>query len=138
MKFPDVRTVAVAAVLSIAVAAGSALAGEPQQSPRMEKAKDYIADEQWARAVDVLRAAAADTKEKHRDEALFWLAHSQHQARDLRGAVETINQLERDFPTSRWTKPARSLRVELAQKLRNDEVLWYVANGVPAPTVIPV
>ena len=138
MKLQNVRTLVAAAMIAACVTAAGASAAEPQMSPRMEKAKDYIADEQWVRAVETLRAAAADAKEKHRDEALFWLAHSQHQARDLRGAVETIARLEREFPTSRWTKPAGSLRVELAQKLRNDEVLWYVANGVPAPTVIAV
>ena len=56
----------------------------------MERAKDLIADEQWARAIDELKAAAADPKETNKDEALFWLAHSQNQARDLAGAVETI------------------------------------------------
>ena len=94
----------------------------------MEKAKDYIADEQWPRAIEVLRAASADPKERNRDEALFWLAHSLHQARDLAGAVETIAELERNFPASRWVKPARSLRVELAQKLRRDDVLWWTAT----------
>jgi hypothetical protein len=112
-------------------------AAEPQSSPRMEKAKNYIADEQWSRAIDVLRAASVDAKERSRDEALFWLAHSLHQARDLAGAVETIAQLERRFPASRWVKPARSLRVELAQKLRRDDVLWWAATVPPPPPPAP-
>ena len=80
----------------------------------------------------MLRQAAADAKERNQDEALFWLAHSLHQAQDLGGAVETIAQLERRFPASRWVKPARSLRIEIAQKLRRDDVLWWTARP-PAP-----
>lgn len=106
-------------------------------SPRMEKAKDFIADEQWRRAIDVLTTAAADPKEKNQDEALFWLAHSQHQAGDLAEAVWTISDLERRFPTSRWVKLARSVRVELAQKLGRSDVLWWTVYAPPPPPPPP-
>nr|MBA3640778.1 hypothetical protein [Acidobacteriota bacterium] len=99
-------------------------AGEPGDSQRLERAKDLIADEQWERAIEQLKAAAADAKERNKDEALFWLAHSQHQARDLAAALQTISELEQRHLTSRWVKPARSLRIEIAQKLRRDDVLW--------------
>src|SRR5690606_23029553 len=44
-----------------------------------------------------------------------------------------IARLERQHPTSRWVKPARSLRIEIAQKLRRDDVLWYTAAPPPPP-----
>ena len=122
---------ATAAVLMQAVPALAAI--EPLQSPRLERAKDFIADEHWERAIEQLKAAAADAKERNKDEALFWLAHSQHQARDLAAAVQTISRLEREHPASRWVKPARSLRVEIAQKLRRDDVLWWTATPPPPP-----
>ena len=106
-------------------------------SPRMEKAKDFIADEEWRRAIDVLTTAAADPKEKNQDEALFWLAHCQHQAGDLAEAVGTISDLERRFPTSRWVKLARSVRVELAQKLGRSDVLWWTVYAPPPPPPPP-
>ena len=133
MTYHIIRITLVAAVLAV-FSPGVVLASpEPQTSPRMERAKDFIADEQWPRAIEVLKAAAADAKEKNRDEALFWLAHSQHQTGDLSDAVVTISDLEQKFPTSRWVKPARSLRVELAQKLRRADVLWWTVNTAPAP-----
>ena len=101
------------------------------ESKRMEQAKDLIADEQWVRAIDQLKAAVADPKETNKDEALFWLAHSLNQAHDASGAVETIRRLEREYPASRWVKPARSLRIEIAQRLQRNDVLWY--NAVPPP-----
>ncbi|MEO5896317.1 MAG: HEAT repeat domain-containing protein [Vicinamibacterales bacterium] len=122
-----------AAVFAIAlIAAPAAAAVDEPDSQRLEQAKDYIADEQWMKAIDVLRAAAVDARERNKDEALFWLAHSLHQARDLGGAVQTIAELERRFPASRWVKPARSLRVEIAQTLQRDDVLWWTARP-PAP-----
>jgi hypothetical protein len=110
---------------------------EPLQSPRLERAKDLIAEEQWERAIEQLKAAATDAKERNKDEALFWLAHSQHQARDLAAAVQTISQLERQHPSSRWVKPARSLRIEIAQKLRREDVLWWTATPPPPPASRP-
>src|SRR5205085_5202808 len=96
------------------------------------------ADEQWTRAVTELQAAADDPKEGNRDEALFWLAHSQHQTGDDASALQTIARLERTFPVSRWVHPARSLRVEIAQRLRRDDVLWMLAAQTPPPPVPPV
>src|SRR3954464_11004986 len=103
------------------------------ESKRMEQAKDLIADEQWVRAIDQLKAAVADPKETNKDEALFWLAHSLDQAHDASGAVETIRRLEREYPASRWVKPARSLRIEIAQRLQRNDVLWYTATPPPPP-----
>lgn len=121
---------AVAAVLTVGWLAlpTQAWSAEPLQSPRMERAKDFIAEEQWLRAIEELKAAAADAKEKHRDEALFWLAHSQHQTRDLPGALKTITDLHTGFPRSPWLKPAASLRIEIAQKLNRTDILWGIAQ----------
>lgn len=125
-----------AALVAMVAAPSAAIAAEPGDSQRLERAKDLIADEQWDRAIEQLKAAAADAKEPNKDEALFWLAHSQHQARDLAAALQTIADLEQRHASSRWVKPARSLRVEIAQKLRRNDVLWMTA-APPAPLPPP-
>jgi HEAT repeat protein len=126
------------ALIFAALLSPHVLLAKPFESKRMERAKDLIADEQWARAVDELKAAAADPKEANKDEALFWLAHSQNQARDSAGSVETIRRLEREFPVSRWVKPARSLRIEIAQRLQRNDFLWYTAAPpLPSPAPAP-
>src|SRR5213593_1175656 len=99
-----------------------AIAASGPDSKRMARAKDFIADEQWTRATAELQAAADDPKEPNRDEALFWLAHSEHQAGDDSGAIQTIARLERAFPASRWVRLARSVRVEIAQRMRREDV----------------
>ena len=103
------------------------------ESKRLGRAKDYIADEQWPRAIEELRLAVADAKEPRRDEALYWLAHSLNQSGDQASSVETIGRLERDFPASMWVKPARSLRIEIAVRLNRNDVLWWTVLPPPAP-----
>ena len=115
------------------VSSAGAEAAAPE-SKRLGRAKDYIADEQWPRAIEELRVAVADAKEPRRDEALYWLAHSLNQSGDQASAVETIGRLERDFPSSMWVKPARSLRIEIAVRLHRSDVLWWTA--LPPPAVV--
>lgn len=119
-----------AALASPALAAGD--------SQRLGRAKDLIGDEQWAPAIAELTAAAADRAESSRDEVLFWLAHCQSQAHDAAAAVATIQRLEREYPRSPWVRPARSLRIEIAQRLRRNDVLWYTAVPPPPPPPPPV
>ena len=111
------------------------LAESNPDSKRMERAKDYFAEEQWARAIAEFQAVVADSKEANRDEALFWLAQSEHETGDQSAAIQTIARLERQFPKSPWVRFARSLRVEIAQRMNRADVLWAF---VTPPTQPPV
>jgi HEAT repeats len=128
---------AVAVVVVIALCTTSAAVAMAPESKRLIRARDYIADEQWTLAIEQLRAAVADPKETRRDEALYWLAHSQHHSGDPGAAVQTIARLERDFPSSMWVKPAQSLRIAIAVRLQRSDVLWWAAMPPPAaPTAV--
>lgn len=129
----------VISTLIFVLLAGAAYAGPAPDSRRLALAKDYIAEEQWSRAIAELRIVADDAKDANRDEALFWLAHSQSQVGDHAEALQTIARLEQQFVKSRWRRPARSLRVEIAQRLRRDDVLWVLATPPPpAPAAAPI
>ncbi len=130
----NITIIAVGLVASLCAAPAFA-ALEPLQSPTLVRAKDYIADEQWERAIEQLKAAVADSKERARDEALFWLAHSLHQARDYKAGLDSIYLLERQYPKSPWVKPAQSLRIEIAQKVQAHDVLWYTVHPDGGVTV---
>ncbi len=123
-------------VVIVGVAAALALGGmasaSAPDSKRMERAKGFIADEQWARAIVELQAVADDQREANRDEALFWLAQSEHEMGDQPAAIQTLTRLERWFPASRWVRLGRSLRVEIAQRLKRDDVLWAVDAATAA------
>ena len=103
------------------------------ESARLSRAKDLIADEQWRRAIVELRAAYEDAAEPSKDEAAFWLAHSLYQSGDAGGALQTIADLERRFPRSRWVFPARSLKLEIAHRLNRNDMLWSFATPPPPP-----
>lgn len=130
------KTSITATIVWITAAAALSAAPAPD-SQRLARAKDDIADEQWTRAVAELQAAVDDRKEPNRDEAMYWLAESQHELGDLASAIQTINRLEREFPASRWVHPARSLTVEIAQRMRRDDLLWVMATPPPTPAAAP-
>jgi len=140
MTFNTLRSVAVSAafvVLIPAVAAGGPDAGAPE-SRRMSRAKDLIADEQWTRAIQELREAIKDPREPAKAEALFWLAHSLNQDNDFASAIDAIVRLEREHGSSAWVRPARSLLIELAQKLKRDDVLrWTAFRPTTRPKAVP-
>jgi hypothetical protein len=133
-----------AATIAILLTASSmwASAAEPfaPESKRLVRARDYIADEKWGLAIADLRVAVDDPKETRRDEALYWLAHSQYHSGDPGSAIVTINRLERDFPKSMWVKNGQSLRIEIAVRLERRDVLWWTAlapQPPPMPKAIP-
>ena len=133
-----IRTMTLAAAAWL-LAIGMAAAATAPDSKRMSRAKEYIDDEQWGRAVAELQAAVADPKEANRDEALFWLAYSQHQAGDEVAALESLATLERTAPSSRWVRLGRSLRIEIAHVLRRDDwILPMVAPPAPMPPAQPM
>ena len=123
-------------LVTFCAATAGAAALVPADSPRMARAKDLISEDRWIAAIPELRAAAADPKEPNREEALFWLAHSQNQAGDLAEAVESIRRLQSEYAKSRWKEPAGSLLIELAQKLGRHDVLWQTAIP-PTPPPAP-
>jgi len=120
-RYRGIVTVAAGAfALGVMLALASPAAAAGPDSQRLARAKDYIADEQWARAVDELRAALQDPKEPAPDEARFWLAHSLNHLGRTAEALRTIESLEEQHPKSRWVSPARSLRIEIAHNLRRE------------------
>jgi hypothetical protein len=127
------RTCVMAGLAAWLSMAGAVAAVPAPDSKRMGLAKDYIADEQWTRAIVELQAVANDPREANRDEALFWLAQSEYETGDHPAAIQTLARLERLFPRSRWVRPARSLRVQIAQRLNRDDVLWAVVAPPPPP-----
>ena len=76
------------------------------------------------------RSWSTTRRKPNRDEALFWLAHSEHQTGEYaERASRRSSRLERQFPKSRWVRSARSLRVEIAQRLHRDDVLWVFVRA---------
>lgn len=129
---------AAVAAMAVVLATATAIEAAAPESKRLIRARDLIADEQWSAAIETLQAAVDDPKEPRRDEALYWLAHSQYHSGDPGAAVATIGRLERQHPKSMWVKPGQALRIEIAVRLRRSDVLWYNALPPPPPAAAPV
>lgn len=131
-------TLGAAVVSALALSLDAPAHAWSAESQRLTRAMDYIADEQWAKAVDELRAALGDPKEPSPDEAMFWLAHSLYRVGEVPSALETVERLERAHPRSRWVSPARALRIEIAHRLRREDLLWrFVVPSLPTPPAVP-
>jgi hypothetical protein len=137
MMFTGWKVGAFGLVLAFAFQVGTGASGAAPDSKRLGRAKDYVADEQWVRAIAELRAAAADPKESAKDEVLYWLAHSLNQGGDAAAAIATIRRLEREHPRSLWVKPAGSLRLDIAVHMQRNDVLWWTAVPPPPPPAPP-
>jgi hypothetical protein len=136
MLFNGLKAGVLGVVLVGGMQAGVTARSASSDSERLGRAKDYIAEEQWVRAIAELREAARDRGEKEKDEALYWLAHSLNQAGDSAAAIATIRRLEREHPKSLWVKPAGSLRLDIAVHMQRSDVLWWMA-APPAPPPPP-
>jgi hypothetical protein len=133
MRTRNTFATTIAILLAAATVWPSAAEALAPESKRLIRARDYIADEKWQLAIEQLRLAVDDPKESRRDEALYWLAHSQYHSGDATSAVTTISRLERDFPRSMWVKNAQSLRIDIAVRLHRRDVLWWTAMGPEPP-----
>lgn len=108
---------------------------------RLDAARMLIFDRDWPKAVVELRRVLQDPNEPLRDEALYWLAQSLFQMGSDAEALGVIERLEREQARSRWALPAKSLRVEIAQRSGRSDLLWRIAVApapmAPAETPLP-
>ncbi|MDQ3068707.1 MAG: hypothetical protein M3R55_03135, partial [Acidobacteriota bacterium] len=111
--------------LLISLSLGAAVGAE---GDRLDHARMLMFDRDWPKAVEELRRVVADRKEPLRDEASLWLAHTLFQIGRSTEALRVIAALETEYPRSRWLLPAQSLRVEIATKIGQPDVLWRAAR----------
>jgi hypothetical protein len=67
---------------------------------------------QWDTAVEDF-ATSASHEGANADAALYWKAYAENRAGRREDALETISDLNQDYPSSRWLKDAKALEVEV-------------------------
>lgn len=116
-----------------------------KQEARAEKeedtyseASDAFDDHDWRRAAKLFEKVA-NMRMSHADAALYWLAKSQNNMGMRSEALDTILQLEKSYPKSKWNEDAKALEIEVRQSAGqhiepervNDEELKLMAlNGL--------
>jgi outer membrane protein assembly factor BamD (BamD/ComL family) len=112
--------------------------GDPAQTPNasgpemkaFRDGKELLLDENWVRAAERFNDYITDyPKDANVDAALYWLAFALKKQDRFREAERALNRLIADFPASTWTDDAKALRIEIAPRLGNTELIDKEANA---------
>jgi hypothetical protein len=91
--------------------------------------RELLEEEKWARAAERFNDYITDyPKDVNVDAALYWLAFALKKQDRFREADRALHRLTTDFPSSRWADDARALRIEIAPRLGNTELINTEAN----------
>jgi hypothetical protein len=86
--------------------------------------RELLAEEKWVRAAERFNDYITDyPKDANVDAALYWLAFALKKQDRFREADQAVNQLITEFPASHWADDARALRIEIAPRLGNTELI---------------
>lgn len=79
-----------------------------------DQAMESIDDEDWGDAVRSLEKLMS--MNARIDAALYWKSYSQWKMNQAASGLATLARLQKDFPTSRWTKEGKALEMEIRGK----------------------
>ena len=112
------------------------------QNPRRQREQNLVYvqaqraldDARWSDAIELLTRLAAMNGTR-RDAALYWMAYAQNRRGQRTEALQTIVELEKAYPNSRYTTQGRALAVEVRRDAgqpvppegQNDEALKLMA-----------
>jgi HEAT repeat protein len=100
---------------------------QTQASPAataFREARDLIKDGEWGQAETRFSRFIADyPQDRDVAAAMYWLAFALKQQNKFPAADAALTVLIEKYPNSNWTNDARTLRVELAPRLKNNQVI---------------
>ena len=79
-----------------------------------EEASDAFDDHDWRRAAKLFERVA-EMRMSHADGALYWLAKSENNLGMRSEALNTILNLQKSYPKSKWNEDAKALEIEVRQ-----------------------
>jgi len=88
------------------------------------EARDLIGNGEWAKAeARFNRFIAEFPKDRDVPAALYWLAYAMKQQSKFQEADAAVVRLIEQYPSSQWVTDARAMRVEMAPRLKNTQVI---------------
>jgi HEAT repeat protein len=121
----------VTSILSVLLVLGGppvrALAAQGQESAAaaaFRQARDLVNAGEWSQAEERLNRFVAEfAADREVPAALYWLALSHKQQNEFAVADGVLTRLIARFPQSPWVSDARAMRVEIAPRLKNTQVI---------------
>jgi hypothetical protein len=83
-----------------------------RESELYDDAMDYVDDEKYDKAVKAF-AKVVEMKGSRADGALFWTAYSLNRMGRRTESLQTIAQLTKSYPNSKWINDAKALEIEV-------------------------
>jgi HEAT repeat protein len=106
---------------------GRALAAQGQESAAaaaFRQARDLVNAGEWSQAEERLNRFVAEfAADREVPAALYWLAFAHKQQNEFPAADGVLTRLIARFPQSPWVGDARAMRVEIAPRLKNTQVI---------------
>ena len=85
-----------------------------QEENLYDEGTDALDDHDWGRAASQFTEVAR-MHMAHADGALYWLAYAQNKMGHRSEALNTILEMQKTYPKSRWKEDAKALEVEIRQ-----------------------
>jgi HEAT repeat protein len=122
-------------IILVTAASIEVLAAQAQKplasTTAFREARDLIGNGEWEQAeVRFNRFISDFPQDREVSAALYWLAFSLKQQGKLPAADAALTRLIDRYPTSSWLNDARAMRVEIAPRLKNNQV---IEQGVSDP-----
>ena len=118
--------------------AGKKRSSEERAESRYERGSDALARRQWERAAGLFQDVI-DAKARRADGAIYWKAYALNRLGKPEEALSALQQLERQFPNSRWKEDARVLSAEVKradgqpmspEEQADEEIKLYALDGL--------
>jgi HEAT repeat protein len=89
-----------------------------------QEARNMIKDGEWVKAEQSFtRFIASYPQDKEVAAALYWLAFAQRQQNKFQESDKSLRQLIEKYPASSRITDAKAMRIEIAPRLKNNEVI---------------
>lgn len=118
-------SVLIIVLLLSALPLGAIAAGQdPAAAAAFREARDLVNARDWGKAEERLNRFVANfAADREMPAALYWLAFTLKQQGDFQAADDVLTRLIAQFPQSAWVGDARAMRVEIAPRLKNTQVI---------------
>ncbi len=104
--------------LLLVLAAGSPISGvradDSKDEGLYQRGSKSLDERRWDQAIEAFNEVVRQGGSR-RDGALYWKAYAQNKLGQRSEALETLQELSKSFPNSRWSSDAKALEVEVRQ-----------------------
>src|SRR6266540_5434089 len=104
--------------LLLVLAAGSPISGvradDSKDEGLYQRGSKSLDERRWDQAIEAFNEVVRQGGSR-RDGALYWKAYAQNKLGQRAEALETLQELSKSFPNSRWSSDAKALEVEVRQ-----------------------